>query len=355
MQFVNADKETQTRMLRDPSVARAILQTLAESPQQPGSAVPQMVSQLGRTLGASSGIAGPGAPAAPAAPAAGGAPATPGGPSPVSGGSWSGSILLARNMGKRMQLRASLVHGRAQDVEVALRSAAGNSGVFDITHRVPFEEIARRANGTVLALAPPSPAEQAQFDEYVKYFRTKMRAGVVRLDGVLALYVLPPAEDVPAIRDSVYALGSHIPRSGCLLGLIGPGASAAPQQAGAPAAQGKQPAEKPAATAAAGAATAPTASPGATGGRTPAAAARPTPAAADGAAATTPSVSPATTGASGPAGGTATVAVGKADAGTNPPEDDGAGLPVSSKELLDLFSNPDLIKLLSDEGDGKAS
>lgn len=360
MQFVNADKETQTRMLRDPSVARAILQTLAESPQQPGSTVPQMVSQLGRSLGGTAAAAAP-APGAAPVPAAAPAPAPAaqagaGGAPPVSGGSWSGSIILARNMGKRMQLRASMVHGKAQDVEVALRSAAQNSGTLDITHRVPFEEIARRSNGTVLALTPPTPAEQPQFDEYVKYFRTKMRAGVARLDGALALYVLPPAEDVPAIRDSVYALGAHVPRSGCLLGLIAPGTTAAPAPVAATA--GKQTAEKGAtATPAATAAVAPAGGAAAAGGRAAAAAARPAPAAADGAAAA-PAAGQAAAAATGPAGGTAAVAAGKAESGTNAPEEDGAGdggLPVSSKELLDLFSNPELIKLLSDEGENKGS
>lgn len=259
-------------------------------------------------------------------------------------------------MGKRMSLRASLVHGRVQDVEVALRSAAGNFSVFDITHRVPFEEVARRANGTVLAMSPPSPAEQGQFDEYVKYFRTKMRAGVARLDGVLALYVLPPAEDLPALRDSVYALGAHIPRTGCLLGLIAPGTTAATHPTSAAAGQGKQPEKAATATAAVApaAATTPAANPGATSGRAPVAAtpSGPEAAAAGAAAATGPAPSLAGTAASGPAGGTAAVAVKTAEAGANAPaEDDAPGLQVSSKELLDLFSNPELIKLLSDEGD----
>lgn len=317
MQFVNADKETQTRMLRDPSVARAILQTLAESPQQAGGGVGQMVSQLGRTLG-SAGAALPGMPAQ-----AGGQGAA----------AWSGAIMLARNMGKRIGLRASMVHGKVQDVEVALRSAAGNSGVLDITHRVPFEEIARRANGTILALSAPSPAEQPQFEEYVKYFRTKMRAGVARIDGSLVMYVLPPAEDIPAIRDSVYVLGTHIPRTGCLLGLIAQGSAAAPAQAPAATAPGKQ-AAAPASAApekAAGSQQAPQSAKQAGGGAAAPAAA--------------------------PADSTATVTVGKGEGGSTAPaaEEDGGGLPVSSKELLDLFSNPELIKLLSDEGDSKGS
>eukprot|EP00437_Effrenium_voratum_P052104 CAMPEP_0181530208 /NCGR_PEP_ID=MMETSP1110-20121109/71460_1 /TAXON_ID=174948 /ORGANISM="Symbiodinium sp., Strain CCMP421" /LENGTH=155 /DNA_ID=CAMNT_0023661227 /DNA_START=177 /DNA_END=641 /DNA_ORIENTATION=+ len=68
--------------------------------------------------------------------------------------------------------------------------------------------------------------EQASFEEYNKYFRAKSRAGVARLDGSLALYVMPCGEDILALKDSLYALGPHIPRAGCLIGLIAPGTAA---------------------------------------------------------------------------------------------------------------------------------
>ncbi|CAJ1359133.1 unnamed protein product, partial [Effrenium voratum] len=110
---------------------------------------------------------------------------------------------------------------------VVLRSAAANSSVADITHRVPFDDVAKKvASGSILSLVPNSIMEQASFDEYNKYFRSKSRAGVARLDGSLALYVMPCGEDIPALRDSLYALGPHIPRAGCLIGLIGPGTAA---------------------------------------------------------------------------------------------------------------------------------
>merc|ERR1719356_2116857 len=116
--------------------------------------------------------------------------------------------------------RASLLHGRMSDVEVALRSAAQHGNLLDITHRVPFEDVARRAPSTILCLAAQSPLEQAVVDEYIKYFRSKMRAGVAKMDGPLALYILPPVEDVPAMRDALYAPYPDVPRAGCLLGLI---------------------------------------------------------------------------------------------------------------------------------------
>ncbi|CAE7658386.1 unnamed protein product, partial [Symbiodinium necroappetens] len=97
----------------------------------------------------------------------------------------------------------------------------------DITHRVPFDEVAKKvASGSILSLVPNSIMEQASFEEYNKYFRAKSRAGVARLDGSLALYVMPCGEDILALKDSLYALGPHIPRAGCLIGLIAPGTAA---------------------------------------------------------------------------------------------------------------------------------
>lgn len=67
-----------------------------------------------------------------------------------------------------------------------------------------------------------------------RYFRSKSRAGVARLDESLALYVMPCGEDwqlehartvlelagqdIQALR-SIYSLGPHIPRMGCLIGM----------------------------------------------------------------------------------------------------------------------------------------
>lgn len=140
---------------------------------------------------------------------------------------WTGVITLARNMAKKTPFRAALIQGKVADVEVVLRSAAANSSVADITHRVPFDEVAKKvASGSILSLVPNSIMEQASFEEYNKYFRAKSRAGVARLDGSLALYVMPCGEDILALKDSLYALGPHIPRAGCLIGLIAPGTAA---------------------------------------------------------------------------------------------------------------------------------
>ncbi|CAE8604391.1 unnamed protein product [Polarella glacialis] len=300
MQFVSASKEVQAKMLQDPNIARAILATLAQQPQSASGPSP-MAAMLAATL-----------PVPAQSPAAAGTA-----PAPVSTPAWVGMLTLARNMGKRLPLRAALLHGKVQDVEVALRAAAANSNVIDITHRVPFEEVAKKiANGAVLSLDLGSAMDKASQDEYIKYFKTKQRAGVARLDGVLALYVLPPAEDVPALRDSLYALGPHIPRNS-LIGLIAPGTTAVNSSAGVATSSRSEPAKaKEAApvTAATGQSTAPV----------PEAAPAKETKAAEGA----PSDTVAAAGA--------------------PDGEEEEGPNMSSHELLDLFSNPDLIKLLSD-------
>merc|ERR1719326_2546499 len=53
---------------------------------------------------------------------------------------WSGSVTLARNMGKRLSTQAALVYGKVPSVEVLLRAVAENKGVLNISHRVPFDE-----------------------------------------------------------------------------------------------------------------------------------------------------------------------------------------------------------------------
>lgn len=278
MGFVHASKDVQAQMLKDPAVARAILQTLAESP------------------GGNMALAGaPGALPTPLVPRAPILPQFPVG-APPAAPAWTGVITLARNMAKKTPFRAALIQGKVSDVEVVLRSAAANASIADITHRVPFDEVGKKvASSSILSLVPNTIMEQASFEEYSKYFRNKSRAGVARLDESLALYVMPCGEDIPALKDSLYTLGPHIPRVGCLIGLIGPGTAAvnaAPQTA-RPVKQEaeekpKEKEEKP----------------------------------------------PEKKEESAP----------EADA-PEPQEGDG----MSSKELMDLFSNPDLIQLLSKE------
>jgi len=239
---------------------------------------------------------------------------------------WTGVVMLARNMGKRLPLRAALLQGKVSDVEVLLRSAAGNSSVIDITHRVPFDEVARKvASGSILTLVPNTIMEQASFEEYGKYFKTKQRAGVAKLEGSLSLYVLPSVEDFPVLRDALWSLGPHIPRAGCLIGIIAPG-SAPPVSGGGAAA--------PAATAApVGTATASKAA-------AAAAAEEPAPAVK-----AEPATEQATERQEKQAAAAPTEDAASGAAAEAAKDDDDGNM--SSNELMDLFSNPDLIRLLS--------
>jgi len=294
MEFVHASKDVQAQMLKDPTVARAILQTLAESPgTAPGMAV----------LG--SGPLPPPPPASMMPP--GQAMMSP--LAQASAPAWTGVITLARNMAKKTPFRAALIQGKVADVEVVLRSAAANSSVADITHRVPFDEVAKKvASGSILSLVPNSIMEQASFDEYNKYFRAKSRAGVARLDGSLALYVMPCGEDILALKDSLYALGPHIPRAGCLIGLIAPGTAAVNAAPATAAPVGTATASKP-----------PKQEPQE---------AQPPPKEA-------------------PVEDKAPPVVAKEEDKATGGGEGGDGM--SSKELMDLFSNPDLIQLLQKE------
>lgn len=232
-------------------------------------------------------------------------------------------ITLARNKGKRLSMRSVLLHGKVSDVEVALRCAGTTFGALDITHRVPFEEVAKRAaTGSLLSMMPSTAAEHIQYEEYAKYFRQKQRAGVAKLDGDLSLYVLPPGDDVLELRNSVYALNPGMtPRSNCLLGLI---SSSNDQMKGDNMPVARVP---PAAVIAPAVPSVPDPAP-AVEPEAPAAAEQvKKEAAEDGEA-------PAKAEAAGDREG------GAGDAG-----DDAA----SQKEILDLFSNPELIKLLSDD------
>lgn len=343
MVFVNADRETQTQMLRDPNVARAILQTLAESPSGGLAALgmdPAMMAMVGGGMRPPMPPMGmppipgmpppPGMPSIPGMPPPGGAP---GAGAPI----WSGSVTLARNMGKRLTTQAALVYGKVPSVEVLLRAVAGAQGVLNISHRVPFDEVGRRSppNATqetygILSMIPVHPGEQTQYDEYVAYFRQKVRAGVAKLDDTCSLYMVPPGEDIPALK-GLYTLSDAIPKT-CLLGVI---AGATPQV--------NNPSEKKDDKKAEGgegkeAPEAGTSAPPAKKAREE----------------EKEKPEEAKEASGGPESATAKAAEGSGEekatgsgGGTGSSADETA---MSSRELLDLFSNPELIKLLSTSG-----
>jgi len=129
---------------------------------------------------------------------------------------------LTRSMGKQLNLQATLLHGEVQLVELALRTAAGNSGILNISHRVPFDDLAKRMPGAVLAFVPQTPMEQLMYNEYVRYFGAKARAGVANLDNNdQSLYLVPPVGEAQSLLAALEAAGvpGPLPRN-CLLGVI---------------------------------------------------------------------------------------------------------------------------------------
>lgn len=231
-------------------------------------------------------------------------------------------MVLTRSLGKHLNVHATLLHGKVQMVELALRIAAGNSGVLNISHRVPFDDLGRRLPGAVLALAPFTPHEQAQYDEYVRYFRAKMRVGVARLDEVDALYIVPPAEETAALIKSLEAAGSPLLPRNMLLGVVaatpGPTAGTAAGQAAAKA----HPTASPATSSMAGGLD-----------HRPAKGKEKEP-------------SDDKVQAKGKAAVEVEASTKDEDAGDEDPDQD-----MSKEALLDLFSNPDLIKSLQEGND----
>lgn len=244
-------------------------------------------------------------------------------------------MVLTRSMGKPLNTQATLLHGKVQLVELALRTAAGNGGVLNISHRVPFDDLARRTPGAVLSFVPPTPMEHGAYAEYIKYFGSKVRAGVARLDDVDALYIVPPCPEAAGLLKSLEASGATGLPTNALLGVI----AATPG---------------PTTAAAAGQQAARTAAPKAPTGGTAPAPAQPQDAAkpeAPAAPAGTPNVkADAKADAKAEAAAKPEPTLGQAaradEAKAKQADGDDNGPEMSKEALLDLFSNPDLIKSL---------
>jgi len=235
-------------------------------------------------------------------------------------------MVLTRSMGKPLNAQAALLHGKVNLVELALRSAAQNGGVLNVSHRVPFDDLSRRAPGAILTFIPPTIQEHASYGEYIKYFGGKQRAGVIKLDDNDSLYIVPPCPEALPLISALEASGSpEIPKT-VLLGVIaaspGPAGGALPgKAAGAP------PGDAPAATAAA----------------EPATASKPAEQIAE------PKKAEAVLADPEPAPKVEAAAAPVKDTGDKPTDggDDDDGPQLSQDALLDLFSNPDLIQSLS--------
>lgn len=193
---------------------------------------------------------------------------------------------------------------------------------MNISHRVPFDDLAKRMPGAILAFVPQSPLDQLMYNEYVRYFGAKARAGVATLDANDSLYLVPPVGEASGLLSALEAAGAPapLPRN-CILGVI----TAKPTATGAPAVA---------------AAPVPAAPPPAPAAATPAAPAAPA----------VPADAPAPKVAEKAAEDETKATAGEkgeAAPAKPPPADDGEeGGEMSGEALMNLFSNPDLIKSL---------
>eukprot|EP00397_Hematodinium_sp_SG-2012_P050201 GEMP01058232.1.p1 GENE.GEMP01058232.1~~GEMP01058232.1.p1 ORF type:complete len:281 (+),score=50.40 GEMP01058232.1:102-944(+) len=130
---------------------------------------------------------------------------------------WSGALHMTRSNNKRVTFTATLAHGDLLGVEIVLKSMANDPhGVLNISHRIPFEEIAKpeRTIMSVLGLAAITRGEYdvLMVNDYCTYFRQKMRAGSVKLDENHSMYVVPPLDMPLAVGPNahLYALSPNI-------------------------------------------------------------------------------------------------------------------------------------------------
>ena len=97
---------------------------------------------------------------------------------------WSG--FLSKNKEKKAGVDAYQLRNECADL-------FGKEFNLNITHRTQFEEIFKRKILGVIVFSPNNETQSSIFEEYIKYFEEKSRAGVVNLKDV-SLYVLAPSE-----------------------------------------------------------------------------------------------------------------------------------------------------------------
>lgn len=64
---------------------------------------------------------------------------------------------------------------------------------LNVSHRTQFEDIFKKPIVGIIAFCPQNETQCEPFDEYLKYFTEKDRAGVVSLKNH-TMYILPPCE-----------------------------------------------------------------------------------------------------------------------------------------------------------------
>ncbi|CDI86133.1 RNA binding motif-containing zinc finger protein, putative [Eimeria praecox] len=132
-------------------------------------------------------------PAAAAPAAASGLPAAPAGTGSAgapcgAGAQWRWT--LGRNDRKKVAVTALCLQG-----EVPLEMQQLQT-MLNVSHRSKCEELALKPMDAAVLLQPASPENDAAFNEYVSYFRSKERAGVACLPGGVFLYFVPPGFQV---------------------------------------------------------------------------------------------------------------------------------------------------------------
>jgi len=99
-----------------------------------------------------------------------------------------------------LKVRAALMFGSMSSVRDMLTQAAAAEadGALGISHRVPFDDLARRTPIALLAFAPDAAEDAASYSENFKYFEGKSRAGVINLKDanskmadIASLYIAP--------------------------------------------------------------------------------------------------------------------------------------------------------------------
>jgi len=69
---------------------------------------------------------------------------------------------------------------------------------FNVSHRITFEEISKQSFKSLVTFTPAHESQVGLFQEYIKYFLERERAGVISLPNY-SLYLLPPCEKAFAI------------------------------------------------------------------------------------------------------------------------------------------------------------
>lgn len=102
---------------------------------------------------------------------------------------WSGFITRSKNY--RVGIDATLVEGNAD-------CFPSTQYHINISHRVQISEILKFERLGIFTLDASNETQQDAFQEYVKYFTKKQRAGYVSIKNTL-LYICPPVEQIKKI------------------------------------------------------------------------------------------------------------------------------------------------------------